>query len=125
MAEQEEESDMNKSESIIQSEIRIALSKHGLIFRTNAGEFWQGKQVYSQEFKQRILINLRPVQGLPSGFSDLIFVGNGSVAFVETKRLGENPRPDQEQFLSTMRRMNHAAGVARSVDDALALIGVL
>ncbi len=116
---------MSKSESIIQSEIRIALSKHGLVFRTNAGEFWQGKQVYSQEFKQRILINLRPVQGLPSGFSDLIFVGNGSVAFVETKRLGENPRPDQEQFLSTMRRMNHAAGVARSVDDALALIGVL
>ena len=113
-----------KSEKRIQDEIRLALSEFGAVFRTNSGEFWQGKAVYSQEFKQRVLINLRPVQGLPAGFSDLVFVGDGMVAFIETKRPGEKPRPEQENFLAAMQNLNHPAGIARSVEDAIEIIGV-
>ena len=113
-----------KSEQTIQNEIRIALSKHGLVFRTNAGDFWQGELVYSKEFKQKVLINLRRVQGLPEGFSDLIFVGDGYMAFIETKRPGEKLKDEQKNFLNAIQKLNHKAGAARSVEDALKIIGV-
>jgi VRR-NUC domain. len=111
-----------KSEKQIQDEIRIALSDHGVVFRTNAGEFYQGKMVYSQEFKQRVLINLRVVQGLPIGFSDLLFIGDGYTAFIETKRLGETPKPEQLNFINRMVALHHRAGVARNVEEALRII---
>lgn len=111
-----------KTEKRVQDEIRIALSKYGMVFRTNAGEFWQGKLVYSKEFKQRVLINLRRVDGLPAGFSDLLFVGSGRVAFIETKTNKGKPSPEQENFLNLMRHKNHLSGIARSVEDAIEII---
>lgn len=110
-------------EQNIQNAIRIALSDHGMVFRTNAGTFWQGKQVYDQDRKQRILTNLRPVSGLPEGFPDLVFFGkDGKTVFIETKRPGEKPKPEQENFINLARSYGFAAGVARSVDDAMRLI---
>ncbi len=114
-----------KSEKTAQDEIRIALSEHGIVFRTNSGEFWQGKQVYSKEFKQPALINLRKVQGMPKGFSDLIYIGNGCMAFIETKNDVGKPKPEQINFIDRMRELNHRAGVARSVEDALKIIGAI
>lgn len=110
------------SEAYIQKEIRLALSQYGKAFRTNAGKFWQGKPVFSKEFGQNILINLRPIEGLPQGFSDLLFVGENRVAFIETKKLGEKPRLEQGDFLELMQSMGHYAGVARSPEDALRII---
>lgn len=109
-------------ESKIQNQIRCALSKFGAVFRTNSGQFWQGKQVYSKEFKQPVLINLRRVDGLPAGFSDLLFVGPGNTAFIETKNEVGRLRPEQKNFLGRMRSMGYPAGVARSVDEAVKLI---
>lgn len=111
-----------KSESSIQKEIRLALAQQGIVFRTNAGVFWQGKRVYSKEFGQYVLVGLRPVQGLPEGFSDLLVVLDGRVAFVETKRPGEDARTEQERFLEVMRSRGHIAGVAHSVEEALGLV---
>lgn len=113
-----------RSESDIQKEIRLALAAHGLVFRTNSGEFWQGQPVYSKEFGQRVLLNLRKVSGLPSGFSDLLFLGkNGVPAFIETKNAKGRVREDQERFLSIVRSMGYRGGVARSVEDAVRIIG--
>lgn len=110
-------------ESKIQNQIRCSLSQHGIVFRTNSGDFWQGKQVYSKEFKQPVLINLRRIQGLPKGFSDLLFVGpNRNTAFIETKNEVGCLRPDQKNFLERMRSIGYPAGVARSVDEAVKLI---
>lgn len=107
----------------MQSTIRIALSDHGVVFRTNSGEFWQGEIRYSKEFKQTVLINLRKVQGLPKGFSDLIFFSfSGETAFIEVKKPGEKPKPDQVKFLSLMKKYKFKTGVARNVDDALKII---
>lgn len=109
-------------ESKIQNSIRCALSKFGAVFRTNSGQFWQGKQVYSQEFKQPVLINLRRVDGLPAGFSDLLFIAPGKVVFIETKNESGRLRPDQKNFLGRMRSMGYTAGVARSDEEAVKLI---
>jgi hypothetical protein len=112
------------SESRIQSRIRLALSKYGICFRCNAGEFYQGRPVYSQEFNQRVLINLRTIHGLPPGFPDLLFIRNdGTVFFIETKTDVGRLRPEQKNFIDRMDQIGITAGVARSVEDAIKLIG--
>ncbi|MEG0898471.1 MAG: VRR-NUC domain-containing protein [Oscillospiraceae bacterium] len=112
-------------ETKLQNEIRVALSDYGMIFRTNAGDFWQGKRIWSNEFQQYVLTNLRPIKGLPTGFSDTFFVGgNGKTAFIEIKTPTGTVRPEQENFIKVMKAHQHYAGIVRSVDDALKLIGV-
>ena len=84
---------MSKSEHLIQDEIRLALSEYGIVLRLNSGKFWQGKRVWSNEFKQYVLTNLRAVQGCPQGTSDLIFIGE-DIAFIECKDDIGKPRPE-------------------------------
>ena len=111
------------TESDIQNQIRVALSPHGIVFRTNSGDFWQGEQVYSQEFKQPVLIHLRRVCGLPKGFSDLLFCGfNGQAGFIEVKRPHGKIRPEQSDFINLMQAYGYPAGIARSPEDALSIV---
>jgi hypothetical protein len=110
-------------ESDIQSKIRVALSQYGCVFRCNSGDFWQGEQVYSQEFKQPVLIHLRRVCGLPKGFSDLLFFGyDGRAGFIEVKRPHGAVRADQKHFLALMRSYGYPAGIARNPEEALKII---
>jgi len=111
------------TESDIQNQIRVALSPHGIVFRTNSGDFWQGEQVYSKEFKQPVLIHLRRVCGLPKGFSDLLYCGfDGHAGFIEVKRPHGKIRPEQTDFLNLMRSYGYATGIARSPEDALSIV---
>ncbi len=115
---------MSKSEHRIQDEIRLALSEHGVVLRLNSGKFWQGKRVWSEEFRQYVLIDLRPVQGCPEGTSDLLFLGEGSnVAFVECKTRTGAAREKQKRFIEIMQGFGIKAEIARSVSDALRIIG--
>ncbi len=110
-------------ESDIQNRIRVALSPHGIVFRTNSGDFWQGEQIYSKEYKQPILINLRRICGLPKGFSDLLFCGyDGHPAFIEVKQAHGRIRQEQNSFLTLMQSYGYAAGIARNPEDALAIV---
>lgn len=115
---------MKPSEHKIQDLIRIELSKHGLVFRTNAGSAWGGKYTNIQPYGN-VVINPRKIELLPKGFSDLLFVGtDGRVAFIECKDDKGKLRPEQERFLKIMQSYGHRAGVARSPADALKIIGV-
>ena len=108
------------TESDIQNQIRVALSPHGMVFRTNSGDFWQGERVYSNEFQECVLIHLRRICGLPKGFSDLLFCGyDGRVAFIEVKQPHGKIRPEQADFLKLMQSYGYAAGIVRSPEDAL------
>lgn len=115
-------------ESKIQNQIRCALSKFGAVFRTNSGQFWQGSRMTLKQASSLygpetlVLVNLRSVDGLPAGFSDLLLVAPDKVAFIETKNEVGRLRPDQKNFLERMHSMGYAAGVARSVDEAVRLI---
>lgn len=114
---------MSKLEHLIQDEIRLSLSEHGIILRLNSGKFWQGKRVWSKEFNQYVLINLRPVQGLPKGTPDLLFLGeNNNVAFIECKDDKGTAREKQKKFINIMHRYGIRAGIARSVEDALKIV---
>ena len=115
---------MSKSESTIQNEIRLSLSEYGIVLRLNSGKFWQGKRVWSNEFQQYVLIDLRPVQGCPEGTSDLLFLGEeNNVAFVECKTRTGAAREKQKRFIEIMHQYGIKADIARSVEDALKIIG--
>lgn len=109
----------------IQNRIRLGTADQATLFRTNAGTFWQGKRVYSKEFGQDVLINLRRVDGLPDGYSDLSGVrhSDGKAVFVEVKTGNGIVRPAQNNFIRRMRELGAIAGICRSVEDALKLIG--
>lgn len=116
---------MEKKESSIQNEIRLALSEYGIPLRLNSGKFWQGDRVWSKEFNQYVLVNLRPVQGCPEGTPDLLFLGeNNNVAFIECKTKKGSAREKQKTFAEIMRRYKIKHGIARCIEDALKIIGV-
>lgn len=99
-----------KSETTIQNEIRVALSRHGLVVRQNVGNFYT-------EYGGRVQCGFK-------GLSDLVYFGNdGKVAFIETKTPKGKLSKEQKQFLAKMRCCGYIADVARSVDEALKLIG--
>lgn len=107
----------------LMNEIMVALSEHGSVFRMNAGDFWQGRRVYSKEFSQPALIELRRVLGLPKGFSDLLFIGKDkNIAFIEVKTKIGHTTEEQNNFLLHMREAGYKAGVARSINEALKII---
>lgn len=111
-------------ESTISKQIRLTLSsENSVVFRTNAGVFWQGNRVYSNEFRQYVLKDLRKVDGLPAGFSDLIVVADkGRIAFIETKTATGKARTAQLKFINRMQELGHSAGIARNIDDAIAIL---
>lgn len=98
------------TETDIQNQIRLALSKYGVVIRLNTGNF---------ELKdgRHIICGVR-------GLSDLLFIGNGKVAFIEVKTPTGRPSPEQLSFIERMQALGHSAGIARSVEDALRLAGV-
>lgn len=112
------------TESDIQNQIRVALSPQGIVFRTNAGDFWQGKRIYYPPLHEDILIHLRRVQGLPQGFPDLLYCGfDGQAGFIEVKRPHGAIREAQRNFIALMRGYGYPAGIARSPEDAIEIIG--
>jgi hypothetical protein len=98
-----------KSETILQNQIRLELSRHGIVVRQNVGSFLttDGRRV---------------VCGIP-GMTDLMYIGQGIVAFIEVKTDAGKVRPEQQNFIDTVKKLGHRAGIARSVEDALKIIG--
>ena len=102
----------------IQNAIRAGVNDC-VLFRTNAGDFWQGNVVYSREFRQNVLINIRKIEGLPEGYSDL---SDGKAVFIEVKAAHGRPSKKQINFIRKMNSYNAVAGVCRSVEEAIKLL---
>lgn len=98
------------NETAIQNNIRKELSKYGVVLRLNNGMFTtpDGRIISS---------------GLPRGVSDLLFIGKGKVAFIETKSANGHATKEQINFINKMRELGHIAGIARSVREACEMIG--
>lgn len=98
-------------ETVLMNKIRVKLSEYGVCFRANVG-------------KVRMMDGRYFDTGLPRGFSDLFGVkaNDGKVFFVEVKTPTGKVRPEQLQFIDTMRALGALAGVARSVEDAVKIV---
>ena len=116
---------MNKSEHRIQDEIRLALSQYGIVLRLNSGKAYGGKRIFDSRRNQYILTELRTIALCPKGTPDILFIGpNGKIAFIEIKDDTGRVREGQSEFIKIAREYGHRAGIARSVEDALAIIGI-
>lgn len=122
-------------EAAIQNTIRLELSKHGVTtFRANSGQAWTGDATRLPG-GDVLIRNARPFHAQMAGFSDLFgfvpveitpdMVGEKIAAFVaiEVKSPRGRVSENQEKFLNFVARQGGFAGVARSSDDALKIIG--
>lgn len=96
------------TETDIHNQIRLALSKHGIVIRMQSGNF---------ELKdgRRIVCGVK-------GLSDLLFIGKDKVAFIEVKNAKGFASKEQLNFIEAVRRLGHRAGIARNAEEALEII---
>jgi hypothetical protein len=113
----------------------IMLANHGCrLFRNNVGTAWTGSPLIKQPDGSVTLRNARPLHaGLCKGSSDLIgfkpvtitpeMVGRTVAVFtaIEVKTPKGKPTPEQLHFLKRVKELGGIAGIARSVDDVLAI----
>lgn len=99
-------------EHVIQNKIRAALSPYAVIFRGNVGS---GMTYDGRHFDT----------GLPKGFPDLFGLrkSDGKMVFIEVKSSKGRVRPEQKKFIEQMKKYGAVAGVCRSEQEALELIG--
>ena len=112
------------SESTLQKHIMLALSEAGAtVFRQNVGLAWVGKFTRIGPDSVRI-DGARPLHaGLCKGSSDIIgWTTDGRFLAIEVKTKNGRAFKDQIQFIESVRRSGGAAGVARSVEDALRIL---
>lgn len=96
----------------IQNRIREALSPYAVVFRPNVGS---GLTPDGRYFST----------GLPKGFPDLFGfrLTDRRIFFIEVKTAKGRLSKEQRDFLWRMKELGAIAGVARSVEDALKIIG--
>ena len=99
------------TETDLQNQIRLALSPYGVVIRQNTGNF-------QLKDGRRIMCGVK-------GLSDLLFIGQNRVAFIEVKTETGKPTQEQLNFIRRMQELGHSAGIARSTEDALRLAGVV
>ena len=102
---------MTRSETNIQNDIMIALSKGGAtVWRNNTGAL--------KDATGRLVR-----YGLCKGSSDIIGIcPDGRFLAIEVKKSTGRATPDQVRFIEAVRAKGGRAGVARSVEDALRIL---
>lgn len=101
------------TETDIQNQIRVALSPYCAVFRVNVG------LCYTKDG--------RPMRtGVPVGFSDLFGhrKSDGRAFYIEVKTPTGRASVHQTRFIERMIEDGAIAGICRSPEDALRLLGV-
>ena len=110
------------SEAVIQQQIRLALGSGPVrLWRNNTGTLpdRQGRPVRFGLCKgSSDLIGLRTITIGPEHVCQTMAV----FAAVEVKSATGRPTPDQRAFIDTVQSMGGLAGIARSVEDAAAIL---
>lgn len=128
---------MASSETNLQGRIMLGLSQAGcLIWRNETAGAWVGRRLFGAKKGHVILAGARFLKlGLCKGSSDLIgikptvitqeMVGQTIGVFIapEIKTKKGKTTKEQELFFQAVNKAGGIAGVARSVDQAIDLIG--
>lgn len=113
----------------IQNAVRIELSRLGCVtHRTNSGLFYS---IEPKWFKSNLTVSIgeflhkiaRPIRIGTPGMTDLQgHRPDGKCFYLEIKRPGQKPRPDQLKFIKAMRNSGAIAGWADSVERAVQVV---
>ena len=112
-------------ETKIQNAILIALAKAGcLVFRNETSGAWVGK-ILHRDGNQVTLTDAHMIRfGLATGSSDIVGVApDGRFLAIEVKTTNGRATKEQLRFIEAVRNAGGIAGIARSTQDALELIG--
>jgi VRR-NUC domain len=105
--------------------IQLACSKGGTrLFKINAGQAWQGR-IVSRSAALLTLADYRAIQLAPEGVSDLIGFRGGQFVAIEAKTGRGRLTPEQSAFIDLVGAYGGRAGVARSVEDAARILGII
>lgn len=118
---------MTKQETELQKEIMLELSKYGICIRQQSGTFKVVDNL-DEVIKYGAKPKIRYIKCGFTGISDLQFISDDGnlIVFIEIKTKTGKIRPEQVQFIEFINDKNSKhlrAGIARSVEDALMLIG--
>lgn len=112
-------------ETRIQRHIMLALSNADcIVWRNETGQFWAGKTLHKAQ-DQVTLGGARMVPcGLCKGSSDLVGIHKPSGRFIAVEVKTPQGRPTKEQlaFIHAVNNAGGIAGIARSPEEALALL---
>lgn len=121
----------DRSEKSILNGALIALSREPstLVWRNNTGQAWQGQRIAARVGQpvivkpgMVILHDARPITfGLP-GSADILGVSDGRAIGIETKTRTGKQRETQEKFQRAFEKAGGLYGLARSEDEALAIL---
>ena len=110
------------SERDIQAQILLALSRGPTrLLRINAGLAWQGT-VLQHNRDLLVLAHPRALRLAAPGVSDLIGWTQGRFVALEVKGPRGRVTDEQAAFIDLVRRSGGLAGVARSVEEARAIL---
>ena len=113
-------------ETKIQNAILIKLSQAGCtVWRVETAGAWVGRQIH-KDGNTVTLANARMfTTGLCVGGADIIGIHHATGRFiaVEVKTPTGRVSKEQQTFIDAVKRAGGIAGVARSVEDALELLG--
>ena len=98
-------------EADIQNAIRLALNPHAVIFRVNSGKVRMQDGRYFDT-------------GVPPGFPDLCGFrkSDGKMIFIEVKNETGRLRDEQKKFIEIVSQYDVIAGIARSAEEAVAIV---
>ena len=91
------------------------------LLRVNAGVAWQGR-VLQHNRDLLVLENPRAIRLAAPGVSDLIGWTQGRFVAIEVKASRGRVTDEQKAFIDLVRRSGGLAGVARSVEEATAIL---
>ncbi len=111
------------SERDIQNAILLACSRGDTrLFRINAGLAWQG-HVLQHNRDLLVLAHPRAIRLAAPGVSDIIgWTEGGRFVAIEVKAPRGRLTDEQKAFIDLVRRSGGVAGVARSVEEARAIL---
>lgn len=113
-------------ETKIQNRILLALSEAGCtVWRNETAGTWVGRVVHKDTGGTVTLANARQLRaGLCVGSSDIVGIAPcGRFLAVEVKTAKGRISAEQTRFISAVRAAGGISGIARSVEEALQLLG--
>jgi hypothetical protein len=110
-------------ESLVERQIAIAVGRAGYpLWRNNQAEGWVGEYLGIENGILRLLNPRRLHAGLATGASDRIGIGPGGRFLSIEVKASTDLSEKQRAWLAMVRARGGIAGVARSVEDALAIV---
>lgn len=121
------------TESELLAQVLLACSNGGTrLLRANAGVAWQGR-IIEHTHDRLVMLYPKPIKLMAPGVSDLIgwhtisSAGAAPVAIftaLELKVGRRQPTAEQVAFLNLVQRAGGISGVARSVEEARAILSI-